>query len=68
MCAAKGHVRFTPNSDRKSGHSRPLPGALENGVSSSESCHGRLPGERAFRKWISISLVKEEEFHDLSDH
>jgi hypothetical protein len=24
MCNAKGHVRFTPNSDRESGHSRRL--------------------------------------------
>jgi len=67
VCSGRGsHVKKCPLW-AKSGHSR-LPGALENGVSSSESCHGRLPGERAFRKWISISLVKEEEFHDLSDH
>src|SRR5262245_36809341 len=28
MCGAKGHVRFTPNSDRKSGHPQPVMSAL----------------------------------------
>jgi hypothetical protein len=28
MCGAKGHVRFTPNSDRKSGHARLAVSAL----------------------------------------
>jgi len=28
MCSAKGHVRFTPNSDRESGHAAMVMSAL----------------------------------------
>jgi hypothetical protein len=28
MCGAKGHVRFTPNSDRESGHQQTVVSAL----------------------------------------
>jgi hypothetical protein len=64
MCSARGYVRFTPNSDRKSGHPQnpmsALPSKADMCSAGSDVCFGPIadmPPERDLISWSILSAV-----------
>src|SRR5262249_31247165 len=53
MCDAKAHVRFTPNSDRESGHAQPAMSALPR----KRTCAAQTPMSAKGQKRTSTRLV-----------